>query len=112
VSSCWVVAQSFFGHPLSPTSSLLTGHRLDFHQLADYHANRTASLSLVRSDGMRMGGAQLIYDATPGAISLSTKNITGNGIATSAGLCGILEMETKSGLILSAGTLIPFWALD
>jgi len=26
---------------LSPTSSLLTGRRLDFHQLADYHASRT-----------------------------------------------------------------------
>ena len=26
---------------LSPTSSLLTGRRLDFHQLADYHARRT-----------------------------------------------------------------------
>jgi len=28
---------------LSPTSSLLTGRRLDFHQLADYHASRTAT---------------------------------------------------------------------
>ncbi len=27
---------------LSPTFSLLTGQRLDFHQLADYHASRTA----------------------------------------------------------------------
>ena len=26
---------------LSPTSSLLTGQRLDFHQLADYHASHT-----------------------------------------------------------------------
>jgi hypothetical protein len=27
----------------SPTFSLLTGQWLDFHQLADYHASRTAS---------------------------------------------------------------------
>jgi len=27
---------------LSPTFSLLTGQRLDFHQLADYHASHTA----------------------------------------------------------------------
>ncbi len=30
---------------LSPTSSLLTGQRLDFHQLADYHASHTAPTS-------------------------------------------------------------------
>jgi len=29
---------------LSPTFSLLTGQWLDFHQLADYHASRTAQL--------------------------------------------------------------------
>jgi hypothetical protein len=35
--------QEFLWTPLpSPTFSLLTGQWLDFHQLADYHASRTA----------------------------------------------------------------------
>ncbi|MFA6064185.1 MAG: hypothetical protein WC736_16470, partial [Gallionella sp.] len=35
--------QEFLWAPLpSPTFSLLTGQWLDFHQLADYHASRTA----------------------------------------------------------------------
>jgi hypothetical protein len=35
--------REFLWTPLpSPTFSLLTGQWLDFHQLADYHASRTA----------------------------------------------------------------------
>ncbi|MCX7099816.1 MAG: hypothetical protein NTV43_18130, partial [Methylococcales bacterium] len=37
--------REFLWTPLpSPTFSLLTGQWLDFHQLADYHASRTATL--------------------------------------------------------------------
>jgi hypothetical protein len=39
--------REFLWTPLpSPTFSLLTGQWLDFHQLADYHASRTAPLAL------------------------------------------------------------------
>lgn len=39
----------------------------------------------VFKDGQQMGGGELIYDAASGDISLSQKNISGNGVVTASG---------------------------
>ena len=50
--------REFLWTPLpSPTFSLLTGQWLDFHQLADYHASRTAPTSSKRPAPMATRGS-------------------------------------------------------
>jgi hypothetical protein len=47
--------REFLWTPLpSPTFSLLTGQWLDFHQLADYHASRTAIRYAIAPYGLRL----------------------------------------------------------
>jgi hypothetical protein len=55
--------REFLWTPLpSPTFSLLTGQWLDFHQLADYHASRTAiRLSPIAPYGLRLTGLKIVF---------------------------------------------------
>ena len=47
--------REFLWTPLpSPTFSLLTGQWLDFHQLADYHASRTAALAVLNTSEQQL----------------------------------------------------------
>jgi hypothetical protein len=50
--------REFLWTPLpSPTFSLLTGQWLDFHQLADYHASRTAPFPRFSADDLEFFNA-------------------------------------------------------